>query len=280
MTCSGEPRLMPELQPPARDQVGRSGVLGHVQRVLVAHVDDRRADLDPLRPGADRREQRERRRQLLGEVVDAEVRTVRAEPLDRLGELDRLDERVRRRPHLRVGRGGPVPERQEPDLLHRSSLGLAAPCPALAAGRSRRPQDVCHVACSPRSVHHLRDVDRRRGSGYRCANRPRGSPHHRRRPGARGGGHAGSDPVRVHDQPVGVPAVQRRAVGGPARAARLRRRGRDLGDGPCVLPGDGAPRLPVRPRRGNPAADRERPCSCTSALPRQRSSPRSPRPSA
>ena len=61
MTCSGEPRLMPELQPAARDQVGRAGVLRHVERVLVAHVDDGGADLDAARPRADRGEQRERR---------------------------------------------------------------------------------------------------------------------------------------------------------------------------------------------------------------------------
>ena len=86
----------PELEATTRDKVGGASVLGHVQRVLVAHVDDRRADLDPLRPCADRREQRERRGQLLREVMDAEVRAVGAEILDRFGELDRLDERVGR----------------------------------------------------------------------------------------------------------------------------------------------------------------------------------------
>ena len=35
-----------ELEPAAGDEVGRARVLGHVQRVLVAHVDDGRADLD------------------------------------------------------------------------------------------------------------------------------------------------------------------------------------------------------------------------------------------
>lgn len=44
-----------QLQAPAGDQVGRTGVLGHVERVLVAHVDDRRADLDAPGPDADRR---------------------------------------------------------------------------------------------------------------------------------------------------------------------------------------------------------------------------------
>ena len=88
----------PELEAAAGDEVGGAGVLDHVQRVLVAHVDDGRADLDPLRSRADRRQERERRCQLLGEVVDPEVRAVGAQLLDRLGQLDRLDQRVRRRP--------------------------------------------------------------------------------------------------------------------------------------------------------------------------------------
>ena len=82
MTCSGEPRLMPSWRRPPAITVGGAGVLGHVERVLVAHVDDGRADLDPLRAGPDRGEQRERRRELLGEVVDAVVRTVPAKGLD------------------------------------------------------------------------------------------------------------------------------------------------------------------------------------------------------
>ena len=40
---------------------------------------------------------------LLGEVVDPEVGAVPSDLLDRLGQLDRLDERVRSRAHLRVG---------------------------------------------------------------------------------------------------------------------------------------------------------------------------------
>ena len=131
----------PELEATAGDEVGRAGVLDHVQRVLVAHVDDRGPDLDPLRPGADRREQRERRGELLGEVVDPEVGAVGTEVLDRLGELDRLDERVRRRPDLRVRRGRPVTERQEPDLLHQRILRArrlaAAISPARGRGRTR-----------------------------------------------------------------------------------------------------------------------------------------------
>src|SRR5260370_21200725 len=36
----------PKLQASARDEVGRARLLDHVERVLVAHVDDRRANLD------------------------------------------------------------------------------------------------------------------------------------------------------------------------------------------------------------------------------------------
>ena len=109
---------MPELQPPAGDEVGRARILGHVERVLVAHVDDRRADLDAAGLRADRRQQRERRGELAGEMVDAEVGAVRAQLLGRDGQIDGLQERVGRRARLRLRRGRPVPEREEADLLH------------------------------------------------------------------------------------------------------------------------------------------------------------------
>ena len=99
-----------QLQPPACDQVGRTCVLCHVQRVLVAHVDDGRADLDALRSRANCGEQRERGRELAREVVDAVVGAIGAELLDGLGKLDGLSERVRRAADLRVGRIGPVSE--------------------------------------------------------------------------------------------------------------------------------------------------------------------------
>jgi hypothetical protein len=50
----------PQLEATTGDEVGRSGVLDHVQRVLVAHVDDRRPDLDAPGPGADRGQERKR----------------------------------------------------------------------------------------------------------------------------------------------------------------------------------------------------------------------------
>ena len=83
-----------ELQTTARDEVGGTGIFDHVERVLVAHVDDGRPDLDALGTSADGRQERKWRRELLGEVVDAEVGTVGPQVFDRLGELDRLDERV------------------------------------------------------------------------------------------------------------------------------------------------------------------------------------------
>ena len=35
-----------KLKPPARDQVGRTGILDHVERVFIAHIDNAGADLD------------------------------------------------------------------------------------------------------------------------------------------------------------------------------------------------------------------------------------------
>ena len=107
-----------ELQAPAGDEVGRARVLRHVERVLVAHVDDRGADLDPLRPRAARRQQRERRAELAREMMHAEIGAVRAELLGRDRKLDRLQQRVGRRARLRLRRRGPVTEGEEADLFH------------------------------------------------------------------------------------------------------------------------------------------------------------------
>ena len=108
---------MPELQPAARDDVRRARVLRHVQRILVAHVDDGRADLDRARSRADRRKQRKRRTELAREMVHAEVRAVGAQLLGGNGELDGLQQRVGRGAYLRAVRVTPMPERQESDLL-------------------------------------------------------------------------------------------------------------------------------------------------------------------
>src|ERR1700737_1981867 len=55
-----------ELKPTASDQIGCAGILGHVERILVAHVDHRRADLDPAGLRTDRSQQREWRGELAG----------------------------------------------------------------------------------------------------------------------------------------------------------------------------------------------------------------------
>ena len=107
-----------KLQTSAGDEIGGARVLGHVERVLVAHVDDRRADLDAAGLGADGRQQRERRSELAGEVMDAEIGPVRAQLLGGDGQIDGLQERVGCRARLRLRRGRPVPEREETDLLH------------------------------------------------------------------------------------------------------------------------------------------------------------------
>ena len=112
----------PQLQAPAGDEVGRARVLGHIERVLVAHVDDRRADLDAAGLRADGRQQRERRSELAGEVMDAEIGAVRAQLLGRDGQVDGLQERVGCRARLRLRRGRPMPEREEADLFHGRSL--------------------------------------------------------------------------------------------------------------------------------------------------------------
>ena len=93
----------PQLEAAAGYEVGRAGVLRHVQRVLVAHVDDRRADLDPAGARADRRQQRERGSQLPREVVHPEISPVGAQLLGGHSQVDRLQQRIRRRPHLRTG---------------------------------------------------------------------------------------------------------------------------------------------------------------------------------
>ena len=86
-----------KLQAAAGDQVGSARILGHVERVLVAHVDDGGADLDA--PGArpDRGQQRKGRSQLAGEMMHAEIGAVGAQFLGGDGKIDRLQERIRRR---------------------------------------------------------------------------------------------------------------------------------------------------------------------------------------
>ena len=105
-----------ELEPATGEQVCRRRRLGHVERVLVAHVDHAGADLDPRRLDADRREERERRGELSCEMVDTDERPVDPDLLRRDRELDGLAERVAagvRQPAA----GMPGAEREEADLF-------------------------------------------------------------------------------------------------------------------------------------------------------------------
>jgi len=126
----------PKLQPSAADQVGSRGFLGEVQRVLIPHVDDGGADLDPARLRGNCRQQRQRRGQLPLEVMDADERPVDAEVLRRLGQFDGLQQRVGGSASLRAGGRAPVAERQEADLLH---AHLSIRCAARIPGCDSRP---------------------------------------------------------------------------------------------------------------------------------------------
>ena len=127
-----------ELQPAAGDEVGGAGVLGHVERVLVAHVDDGGADLDAAGAGADRGEQREGRGELPGEMMHAEICAVRAQLLRRDGEIDRLQQRVGRPSACReCGEGVQWPKERKPIFFMVRGLGLLA-CPT---ERDLRPEE-------------------------------------------------------------------------------------------------------------------------------------------
>jgi hypothetical protein len=74
-------------------------------------------------------------------VVDAEIGPVRAQRLGRDGQIDRLEERIRRRARLRLRRGRPVPEREETYCLHEDPSLAVWECSEQAARRpSKRIQ--------------------------------------------------------------------------------------------------------------------------------------------
>lgn len=83
------------MQPTAGDQIGGSRVLGHVERVLVAHVDNRRADFDTAGPCTDGSQQGKGRSQLTREVMDPEIGPVRSKFFCRDGELYGLQQGIR-----------------------------------------------------------------------------------------------------------------------------------------------------------------------------------------
>ncbi len=104
---------MPSWSLPPAIRSAAAGVLGHVERVLVAHVDNRRADLDAAGFRSDRSQQRKRRSQLARKMMDAKIGAVRAELLRGDGELNGLQQRVRGRARLRLRGGRPVTEGDE-----------------------------------------------------------------------------------------------------------------------------------------------------------------------
>ena len=55
--------------------------------------------------------------------MHAEIGPVRAELLGRDGKLDRLQQRIGRRPRLRLRRRGPVAEGEEADVFHGGDRG-------------------------------------------------------------------------------------------------------------------------------------------------------------
>ena len=111
-----------QLQTPTSDDVRGAGILGHVHRVFVAHVDDGGPDLDLLRARADGGEERKRRAELACEVVHAEVGAVETQLLGGDCQFDRLQKGVGRGAHLGVGRRRPVAEGQKSDPLHARHL--------------------------------------------------------------------------------------------------------------------------------------------------------------
>ncbi len=89
-----------ELQAPARDEIGSTGVFGHVERVLVAHVDHSGSDLDAAGFRTNRCQQWKRRSKLAGEMVDPEIRPVRAQLFGGNGKINGLQQRIRGRAGL------------------------------------------------------------------------------------------------------------------------------------------------------------------------------------
>src|SRR3982750_3409489 len=129
-----------ELEAAVADQVSRAGVLHHVERILVPHVDDGRSDLDATGPCADGREKREWGCELLREVMDAKVGAVSTKLLCRDGELDRLLQNIARGSRGGVECRAPVTEGEEADFLHGRRLLASARGGEGARGRAREKE--------------------------------------------------------------------------------------------------------------------------------------------
>src|ERR1700685_1643909 len=87
-----------QLQPPAGDEIRSAGILRHVVRVFISHVDDRGANFNLSCLSTNRREQWKRRCQLPREMMNTEVGSVHSQALGLYSEVNGLQERVRRRP--------------------------------------------------------------------------------------------------------------------------------------------------------------------------------------
>jgi hypothetical protein len=83
------------LQAAAGDEVSGTGILGHIERVLVTHVDDRGAYFDAAGSGPDGGQQRKGRGELTGEMVRAKIGPVGAKLLGSDRQLDGLKQRIR-----------------------------------------------------------------------------------------------------------------------------------------------------------------------------------------
>lgn len=118
-----------ELQPPAGDQIRRAGVLHHVQRVFITHVDHAGADLDALGFGADGGQQREGRSQLAREVVHAKIGAVRPQIFGGDRQIDGLQQRIRCGTGAGLGGRRPVAKREKTNFFighhpQRQNMGL------------------------------------------------------------------------------------------------------------------------------------------------------------
>lgn len=83
-----------QLQAASGDQVGSTGVLSHVKRVLITHVDDSCPDLNSARLRARRRKEREGGGELARKVMNAEIGAICTEFLGGNGKIDGLQQRV------------------------------------------------------------------------------------------------------------------------------------------------------------------------------------------
>ncbi len=145
-----------ELEPAGSDQVRSAGVLRHVMRILIAHVDDRGADFNLSCFSADRRKQRKRRRQLAREMMNAEVGSIHSQALSLDGEIDGLEESISRRARFRLRRRCPMTEGEEADLLHTIQIRILTPgcgdfstTPAKGRGEGRGSSKVNRARYQP-----------------------------------------------------------------------------------------------------------------------------------